>query len=89
MADTWKCVDCRRTIVGRRTEHCAACHQDFRSTGAGDDHRVGRFDVSDGPDRRRCRSPREIEGRGWVRDEHGRWYRPMPADVLAARRGSA
>jgi hypothetical protein len=57
-----ECLDCGKTWGGSRMEHCPVpgCHQTFAGASAGDHHRTGEFGVSEGPGRRRCRTPEEM-----------------------------
>lgn len=48
------CPGCPAKWTGLRIEHCAACHETFTGTKAGDRHRVGAYGVTTGPNRRRC-----------------------------------
>lgn len=69
--------DCTRPRPGSRLEHCLECHQTFASTRAGDDHRTGEHGVTEGPRRRRCRTPDEMRSLGlWLTDLRGRrvWH---------------
>ena len=66
---------CGAEWTGKRLEHCTAtgCHQTFTGTTAGDMHRVGKHDVSEGPDRRRCLTPDEMREKGMTQNKHGHW----------------
>ncbi len=61
-----RCRDCAAEWTNRKWEHCRVdgCHATFASTIAGDAHRVGEHDVWEGPDRRRCLEPSEMEAVG-------------------------
>lgn len=69
----WTCRDCKKTIVGYKTEHCAEFHETFTRTKAGDMHRVGKHGVAEGPDRRRCLSPFEMKAKGMRTTNRGYW----------------
>ena len=69
----WTCRTCKKNITNRRAEHCPVCHETFAGTTAGDMHRVGRHGVDEGPDRRRCLTPAEIEAKGMGQDSNGYW----------------
>lgn len=47
---TWTCRTCHATIRGRKSEHCACCHETFTGTRPGDMHRVGKHGVTYGPE---------------------------------------
>lgn len=70
---TWTCRTREKTITNRKSEHCPVCHETFTGTRAGDTHRVGRHGVSDGPDRRRCLTPAEMEAKGRSITKDGHW----------------
>jgi cytochrome c peroxidase len=74
---TWIDNGCGKIVVGQNTQHCTVCHESFRSTDAGDAHRIGSFDDADAANPRRCRTPAELEELSYRRDDHGRWYEPM------------
>ncbi len=55
---------------------CRSCNQDFGSVSAFDAHRVGTHAYlwsRDNEDGRRCLDPAEMEERGFVRNQAGRW----------------
>lgn len=63
---------------------CSGCKQDFASISAFDAHRVGDYGPGEFKGNladwtrelgRRCRDIEELEGRGFVRNAHGRWTR--------------
>lgn len=64
---TWTCRTCHATIRGRKSEHCACCHETFTGT------RPGKHGVTDGPARRRCLTPAEMLNKGMTRDARGYW----------------
>ena len=73
-ARTTECDDaCVRPRRGLRIEHCKSCHQSFEGTRAGDMHRTGKQGVRQGPSRRRCLTPEEMEGKGMRRSARGVW----------------
>lgn len=61
------------TWTGQRPQHCTACHHTFNGTTAGDMHRVGRFDGTEGPDGRRCLTPVEMLAKGMGVNRAGYW----------------
>lgn len=74
---TWIDNGCGKTVFGQSTQHCTVCHESFRSTDAGDQHRIGSFDEADTTNPRRCRTSAELEELGFQLDDYGRWYEPM------------
>ena len=64
---------CGKTWAGMKAEHCAACHETFTGTYAGDLHRVGKHAVSSGPDRRRCMTEDEMLARGMTKNAKDMW----------------
>jgi len=76
------CSKCGKQWSGHKIEHCVAanCHQSFASTTAGEKHRVGKHDVTEGPDRRRCLTPDEMLARGMVLNAVGLWTVAAPLD---------
>lgn len=70
------CTDaCIRPTPGTRIQHCTVdgCHQTFSSPSAGDRHRVGRFGITEGPQRRRCLTADEMLEAGLVLNARGMW----------------
>ena len=59
---------------GRRQCECSTCGQRFGGVVAFDAHRVGKFGVRDGVDRRRCMTTDEMLSAGLSRNGHG-WGR--------------
>lgn len=70
---TWTCRTCRATITGRKSEHCACCHETFTGTRPGDMHHAGKHGVTKGPDRYRCLTLEEMLGKGMTTDARGYW----------------
>lgn len=70
---TWTCRTCGAVLGGLKLEHCTYCHETFTCTAAGDRHRVGRHGVTDGPERRRCRTPGEMLDKGMTLNTKGHW----------------
>ena len=64
---------CGAEWTGLRVEHCAACHETFTGTSAGDKHRTGEHHLSVGPYRRRCLTPVEMAAKGMTRNSRGHW----------------
>lgn len=64
---------CGASWSGARIEHCCACHESFSCESAGDMHRVGRHDVSTGPNRRRCLTVQEMLAKGMIPNARGVW----------------
>jgi hypothetical protein len=64
---------CVRPRRGSRVEHCKSCHQSFAGTRAGDMHRTGKYSVRQGPSRRRCLTPEEMDDKGMRRSARGVW----------------
>lgn len=60
--------DCGAAWSGTKIEHCTVCHKSFSSTAPGDMHRTGEHGVTEGPNRRRCRTTEEMLE---LRDKHG------------------
>lgn len=69
----WTCRICGTATSGLKLEHCACCHETFTCTTAGDMHRVGRHDVTNGPGRRRCLTPDEMLDKGMTKNVRGHW----------------
>ena len=65
--------NCGATWTGFKLEHCPGCHQSFTGTAAGDMHRVGDHDLSQGPGRRRCLTISEMEAKGMAQNGRGVW----------------
>lgn len=57
---------------GSQRCECAACGEWFSGLSGFDDHRTGPHDTG-----RRCRTPDEIEARGYVKDDSV-WKRDVP-----------
>lgn len=66
---------CGARWTGLKAEHCAACHETFSGTTAGDKHRTGDHAVSTGPTRRRCLTADEMLAKGmtYLTNAHGTW----------------
>ena len=62
-------------------DQCGACGADFSSVVLFDQHRVGRheLDYPEHKNGRRCLSEAEMIGRGWTRNQRGRWVDPKAA----------
>ncbi len=54
---------------------CGACGEDFTSVTLFDKHRVGPHDNG-----RRCLSVRELERKGFERNDRGQWFDPVQRD---------
>jgi hypothetical protein len=67
---------CEAVWSGLNIEHCAACHQTFSGTEAGDKHRVGDHGVTEGPNRRRCLTVEEMHAK--VTGNGDPWYEVAP-----------
>lgn len=75
------CRDCGTQWTGQKAEHCPVCHETFAGARPGDCHRTGDHGVTEGPKRRRCRTPDELRAGGmWTTTQpsgaevwHGEW----------------
>ena len=74
--------------------YCTACHKDFGSVGAFDDHRVGKhaYTITEGlkmdpprEDGRRCLSVLEMTEMEWHHDKFGRWRTPWSSQDASVR----
>jgi hypothetical protein len=62
------CRDCAHVWTTKRNEHCTVCHETFAGAEPGDAHRIGEHGVTEGPTRRRCRTPDEMRAGGmWTK----------------------
>lgn len=52
---------------------CAGCREFFTAPSAFDRHRVGKYEVTSGPDRRRCLTVNEMQLAGWRQLPDGYW----------------
>ena len=66
---------------------CTACGDLFNSTSVFDKHRVGAFETPDAPSQRRCLTPVEMEGKGWLRNGAGFWIRAAHPGATPALEG--
>ena len=70
----------RRPRPSKPRNWCPGCGEDFSSTRAFDQHRVGNHQHlwhPDHEDGRRCLDQTEIRHTGMQRDRHGRWQLPL------------
>jgi len=77
---TATCPKCQKSWNGLKPEHCRVCHETFGGTAAGDKHRTGEHAVNEGPNRRRCRTPEEMNEVGLQQDPKGIWRNPGPEE---------
>lgn len=87
------CPVCEKSWSGSRAEHCAACHETFVGTRAGDAHRVGDHALPRGViGARRCLSPQEMHDVGMAPAWHptaGRmWFVVADRERVAAAFGT-
>jgi hypothetical protein len=75
---------------------CRACGEDFGSVEAFDAHRVGKhaYTFHEGlhmepmrEDGRRCLDVHELEGKGWRKNEKGRWQDPARSERASTTLG--
>lgn len=61
---------------------CVSCKMKFSGLTGFDAHRTGKHSESEGPDRRRCRTPEEMRVLGYEL-KNDIWKMPMPDEVKA------
>ena len=86
---TSTCPRCPATWTGLRIQHCTACHETFTGTASGDMHRVGRYDTTAGPDRRRCLTTEEMGDKGMTLNKRGQWTTGAPSPEFWVEDGAA
>lgn len=59
---------------------CASCWQTFASLSGFDDHRTGQYQNTPPHYGRRCRTPVELEERGYTLKNDGCWHTAPPAN---------
>lgn len=62
---------CGQSWTGLKLSHCTVCHRTFSTEANGDRHRTGQHHISQGPDRRRCRTDEELAAVGLGPTEGG------------------
>lgn len=72
---------------GSKFCQCSGCRAFFTAPSSFDAHRVGKYEITSGPDRRRCLSIAEMRLSGWRQTPDGYWTdRPaMPRVAVFAR----
>jgi hypothetical protein len=60
---------------------CRGCGELFNSVSMFERHRVGPFAPITKPDTRRCLSPAEMTGKGWLKNAAGYWIREAFGDA--------
>lgn len=62
---------------------CIGCNADFTGMTLFEAHRVGKYGVKEGENRRRCMTKSEMEAKGWQTDQKGAWFDPRARLRLA------
>ena len=64
--------------AGSKFCQCSGCGEYFTAPSSFDNHRVGKYEITTGPDRRRCLTTAELRTRGWRKTVSGYWTDRQP-----------